>query len=71
MRTGLEKKGTLGTWNHVTGRIGMFAYTGLSEEACEALVSDHHINLLKSGRTPLAGLNKENAQYTVLSKSKL
>lgn len=65
LRTGLEKKGTPGTWNHITEQIGMFSYTGLSEQACERLIKEHHIYLLKSGRISLAGLNQGNIQHMV------
>merc|ERR1719343_1903988 len=65
LRTGLEKKGTPGKWNHITDQIGMFSFTGLSKEQCERLITEHHIYLLKSGRISLAGLNKANVQYMV------
>lgn len=65
LREGLEKKGTPGTWNHITDQIGMFSFTGLTEPMCERLIQEHHIYLLKSGRISLAGLNKSNVQYMV------
>merc|ERR1711972_492762 len=65
LRTGLEKKGTPGTWNHITDQIGMFSFTGLSPGQCERLIAKHHIYLLKSGRISLAGLNKSNIQYMI------
>jgi len=67
LRTGLEKKGTPGTWDHITSQIGMFSYTGLTEPMCERLIQEHHIYLLKSGRISMAGLNKSNMQYMVNS----
>merc|ERR1719401_108385 len=65
LRSGLEQKGTPGTWNHITDQIGMFSFTGLSQAQCERLISKHHIYLLKSGRISLAGLNKGNIKYMV------
>lgn len=65
LREGLEKKGTPGTWNHITDQIGMFSFTGLTPPMCEVLTEKHHIYLLKSGRISLAGLNKGNIQYVV------
>jgi len=65
LRGGLEKKGTPGTWNHITDQIGMFSFTGLTQPQCERLISKHHIYLLKSGRISLAGLNKANIEYMV------
>eukprot|EP00928_Gymnodinium_smaydae_P088736 TRINITY_DN72796_c0_g1_i1.p1 TRINITY_DN72796_c0_g1~~TRINITY_DN72796_c0_g1_i1.p1 ORF type:complete len:414 (+),score=79.01 TRINITY_DN72796_c0_g1_i1:228-1469(+) len=67
LREGLEKRGTPGTWNHITDQIGMFSFTGLKKAECERLMSQHHIYLLKSGRISLAGLNKSNVQYCVES----
>eukprot|EP00413_Alexandrium_margalefii_P015319 CAMPEP_0204532074 /NCGR_PEP_ID=MMETSP0661-20131031/11527_1 /ASSEMBLY_ACC=CAM_ASM_000606 /TAXON_ID=109239 /ORGANISM="Alexandrium margalefi, Strain AMGDE01CS-322" /LENGTH=407 /DNA_ID=CAMNT_0051538289 /DNA_START=62 /DNA_END=1285 /DNA_ORIENTATION=+ len=65
LRSGLEKKGTPGTWNHITDQIGMFSFTGLTAPMCERLIEKHHIYLLKSGRISLAGLNKGNIEYMV------
>mmetsp|Transcript_76683 Transcript_76683/g.248629 ORF Transcript_76683/g.248629 Transcript_76683/m.248629 type:complete len:410 (+) Transcript_76683:62-1291(+) len=65
LRTGLEAKGTPGTWNHITDQIGMFSFTGLTPMQCERLISEHHIYLLKSGRISLAGLNKANIPYMI------
>lgn len=65
LRTGLETKGTPGTWNHITDQIGMFSFTGLTPQQCERLITVHHIYLLKSGRISLAGLNKSNVEYMV------
>jgi len=65
LRSGLESKGTPGTWNHITDQIGMFSFTGLKPAECERLIAEHHIYLLKSGRISLAGLNKANVTYMV------
>jgi len=60
LEDGLKKKGTPGTWNHITAQIGMFSFTGLTPAQCDRLIKEHHIYLLKSGRISLAGLNKGN-----------
>eukprot|EP00933_Yihiella_yeosuensis_P029265 TRINITY_DN2293_c0_g1_i1.p1 TRINITY_DN2293_c0_g1~~TRINITY_DN2293_c0_g1_i1.p1 ORF type:complete len:413 (+),score=94.47 TRINITY_DN2293_c0_g1_i1:86-1324(+) len=65
LRSGLEKKGTPGKWNHITDQIGMFSFTGLTTAQCERLIKEHHIYLLKSGRISMAGLNKNNIGYMV------
>merc|ERR1719436_529711 len=65
LRTGLEKKGTPGTWDHITDQIGMFSFTGLTPQQCERLTNEHHIYLMKTGRISLAGLNKGNIQYMI------
>jgi len=63
LRSALEKKGTPGTWDHITTQIGMFSFTGLSPEQCACLTEKYHIYLLKSGRISLAGLNENNVEY--------
>jgi len=65
LRGGLERKGTPGTWRHITDQIGMFSFTGLTPPMCEVLIQKHHIYLLKSGRISLAGLNRGNVDYMV------
>ena len=77
LRAGLEESGTPMQggddsadgdscyWRHITDQIGMFSFTGLSEEQCDALIRDHHIYLMRSGRISLSGLNDENIQYVV------
>jgi len=65
LRSGLEKKGTPGTWNHITDQIGMFSFTGLSPEQSTKMIEEHHVYMLKTGRISLAGLNKGNVQYVV------
>jgi aspartate aminotransferase len=63
LRDSLEKKGTPGTWNHITDQIGMFSFTGLTVPQCEQRISKHHIYMLKTGRISLAGLNTKNVEY--------
>lgn len=65
LRDGLEKKGTPGTWRHITDQIGMFSYTGLTKKMCERLIKDHHVYLVGAGRMNMAGLNRSNMQYTI------
>lgn len=65
LRSGLEQKGTPGTWNHITEQIGMFSYTGLTADQCELLISKWHIYLLKNGRISMAGVNSDNVDYIV------
>jgi aspartate/tyrosine/aromatic aminotransferase len=57
LREALEARGVPGGWSHVTAQIGMFSYTGLPKAACDALVADHHVYLLDTGRINVAGLN--------------
>ncbi|KAJ5890081.1 hypothetical protein N7504_010891 [Penicillium tannophilum] len=67
MRAGLkerlEKKGTPGNWDHITSQIGMFSFTGLSEEQVKTLRSKWHVYMTKNGRISMAGLNTNNIDY--------
>ncbi|OXB71909.1 UNVERIFIED_CONTAM: hypothetical protein H355_005524 [Colinus virginianus] len=63
LRSALEKKGTPGTWKHITDQIGMFSYTGLTPDQCDRLTNHWHIFLMRNGRISLAGLNKSNVDY--------
>ncbi|BDD59436.1 hypothetical protein MAP00_004644 [Monascus purpureus] len=59
----LIRLSTPGTWDHILSQIGMFSYTGLSEEQVLAIRSRHHIYMLKSGRISMCGLNHKNVGY--------
>jgi aspartate aminotransferase, mitochondrial len=59
----LKAVGSTHDWSHVTGQIGMFAYTGMSEDMCDRLTSEYAIYLTRDGRVSLAGLNENNLAY--------
>jgi aspartate aminotransferase len=63
LRSKLEEMGTPGTWNHITDQIGMFSFTGLSEEQVLKLRDDSHVYMTKNGRISMAGLNTHNIDY--------
>ncbi|UYV78954.1 GOT1 [Cordylochernes scorpioides] len=63
LRSRLEKLEAPGTWDHITTQIGMFSYTGLSQEQVKHLVDHYHIYLPKDGRISLCGLNHKNLDY--------
>lgn len=50
MRTGLrerlEKKGTPGSWDHITSQIGMFSFTGLTEAQVLTLREKWHVYMV-------------------------
>ena len=60
MRSGLRKRiedlGTPGSWRHITTQIGMFSYTGLTEEMCLFLQKEKSLYMLKSGRISMCGV---------------
>ncbi|KAI6777966.1 Aspartate aminotransferase-like protein [Emericellopsis cladophorae] len=63
LRAKLEELGTPGTWNHITDQIGMFSFTGLTEEQVMRLRKESHIYMTKNGRISMAGLNTKNIDY--------
>ncbi|KAJ5635121.1 uncharacterized protein N7484_008434 [Penicillium longicatenatum] len=63
LRERLEKKGTPGSWDHITSQIGMFSFTGLSEAQVMTLRSKWHVYMTKNGRISMAGLNTNNIDY--------
>ena len=63
LRSKLEELGTPGTWNHITDQIGMFSFTGLTEEQVMKLREDSHVYMTKNGRISMAGLNTHNVEY--------
>ena len=63
LRSKLEELGTPGTWNHITDQIGMFSFTGLTEQQVLKLREDSHIYMTKNGRISMAGLNSHNVEY--------
>jgi aspartate aminotransferase, mitochondrial len=67
MRTKLVEKlkdvGSNHDWSHVSGQIGMFAFTGMSKEMCNELTDQYAIYLTKDGRISIAGLNDDNLEY--------
>lgn len=63
LRSKLEELGTPGTWNHITDQIGMFSFTGLTEQQVMKLREDSHVYMTKNGRISMAGLNSHNIEY--------
>ncbi|GBN17362.1 Aspartate aminotransferase, cytoplasmic [Araneus ventricosus] len=63
LKAKLDHLGTPGTWDHVVSQIGMFSYTGLSEDQVKFLIEQHHIYLPKSSRISICGLNSKNVDY--------
>lgn len=63
LRSQLEELKTPGTWNHITDQIGMFSFTGLTEQQVLKIRSDAHVYMTKNGRISMAGLNTGNVEY--------
>lgn len=63
LRQEIEKLPGSGDWKHLESQIGMFSYTGLTEEQVMRLREKHHIYMMKNGRISLSGVNDENVKY--------
>jgi len=53
---------TPGNWEHIINQIGMFSFTGLTQDQCEHMIEKHHVYLLKNGRVSMAGINEHNVK---------
>jgi len=62
LRSALEE-GNSNNWQHITQQIGMFAYSGLSEEQVTKLRIDHSIYCTLDGRISMAGVTSNNVEY--------
>ncbi|KAL4785777.1 pyridoxal phosphate-dependent transferase [Aspergillus varians] len=63
LRARLEEKGTPGCWEHITKQIGMFSFTGLTQDQVKELRETWHVYMTKNGRISMAGLNTHNLDY--------
>ncbi|CAJ1956429.1 unnamed protein product [Cylindrotheca closterium] len=63
----LQKAGSQHDWSHITGQIGMFAFTGMNEAMCQQLTDEFSIYLTMNGRISMAGLNQKNLEYVAAS----
>lgn len=71
LRSKLEELKTPGTWNHITDQIGMFSFTGLTEQQVLKIRSDAHVYMTKNGRISMAGLNTGNVEYVAKAVDKV
>jgi len=63
LRNILEELGSSRSWEHITKQIGMFAYSGMSEDEVVALREKHHIYCTLDGRISMAGVTSKNVEY--------
>jgi aspartate aminotransferase len=50
LRDGLAKAGSKRNWEHITNQIGMFSYTGMTPDQCDAITKKHEVYLTRNGR---------------------
>lgn len=63
LKTNLEKAGSSRNWDHVVNQIGMFCYSGLTEQQVESMRVDKHVYMTKDGRISMAGVTSNNVEY--------
>lgn len=63
LRAEIEKVAEPGSWGHLESQIGMFSFTGLTEEHVRRLRDMHHVYLMRNGRASLSGVNEGNVKY--------
>jgi len=51
-----RRHNTPGNWDHIVKQIGMFCFSGLTEQMVERLEKKHHVYMLKNGRISMAGV---------------
>jgi aspartate/tyrosine/aromatic aminotransferase len=58
---------TPGSWDFIIKQIGMFTFTGLTQQQVTELSQRYHIYLLQNGRISLSGVNSKNVLYIAQS----
>nr|AIT70204.1 aspartate aminotransferase [Punctaria latifolia] len=67
LRGHLEGLKSTRSWEHITDQIGMFCYTGLTQEEVLKIREDSHIYFTNDGRISMAGLTTSNVEYVAES----
>ena len=55
--------GSTRDWSFIQEQIGMFCYSGLSEDQVRQLQSEHAIYMTKDGRISMVSLTPDNVGY--------
>ena len=50
-------------WAHIESQVGMFAFSGLSQEQVLRLRQDFHVYMTLDGRISMAGVTSGNVGY--------
>lgn len=58
-----SSSGSTRNWSHITEQIGMFCYSGLTQEQVEKLKQDAAIYMTKDGRISMVSLTPHNVDY--------
>ncbi|CAN7989212.1 unnamed protein product [Ixodes hexagonus] len=63
LRDGLAREGSSRNWQHITDQIGMFCFTGMTQEQVARLTKEFSVYLTKDGRISVAGISSGNVDY--------
>lgn len=63
LRDGLKREGSTRNWQHIIDQIGMFCFTGMTQDQVERLTKEHSVYLTKDGRISVAGVSSGNVDY--------
>jgi len=63
LKDGLEREGSSRNWQHITDQIGMFCFTGMTQDQVAAITKDFHVYLTKDGRISVAGISSSNVDH--------
>ena len=57
LRQKLQNLGSKHNWDHISNQIGMFCYTGLSEQQVKRITDEFHVYMTNDGRISIPGIN--------------
>jgi len=63
LQEGLTNNGSSRNWQHITDQIGMFCFTGMTQDQVAAITKDFSVYLTKDGRISMAGISSTNVGY--------
>ena len=59
----LKDLGSKHNWDHITNQIGMFCYTGITENQVERITKEFHVYMTRDGRISIPGINTSNIEH--------
>ncbi|CAP38872.2 Protein CBR-GOT-2.1 [Caenorhabditis briggsae] len=63
LKENLQREGSTRNWEHITNQIGMFCFTGITQQQVQKLINDHSVYLTNDGRISISGINTGNVAY--------
>ncbi|KAG1653228.1 Aspartate aminotransferase, mitochondrial [Nymphon striatum] len=63
LKDNLKREGSSRDWRHITDHIGMFCFTGMTQDQVQRLIKEFSVYLTKDGRISVAGISTKNVEY--------